>query len=73
MDVSDEELAKRRAAWTAPQPHFQRGYGSLFLRPLLKLTKAAILTFCMRAQRRLNPKSTRTLSASNRLNLSECT
>jgi dihydroxy-acid dehydratase len=28
--VSDEELARRRAAWTPPKPHYQRGYGQMF-------------------------------------------
>jgi dihydroxy-acid dehydratase len=31
MLVSDEELAKRRAAWKPPQVQFQRGYGQMFL------------------------------------------
>jgi dihydroxy-acid dehydratase len=28
--VSDEELARRRAAWTPPAPHYLRGYGAMF-------------------------------------------
>ncbi len=28
--VSDEELAARRAAWVAPQPKFERGFGLLY-------------------------------------------
>ena len=28
--VSDEEIARRRAAWKAPAPRFVRGYGKLF-------------------------------------------
>ena len=32
LHVSDEELARRRANWSAPPPSFQRGYGQLFLR-----------------------------------------
>ena len=31
LDVSDEELEKRRKAWQAPAPHATRGYLSLFL------------------------------------------
>ena len=31
MDVSDAELERRRGEWVRPQPHYQRGYGSLFL------------------------------------------
>ena len=30
MEVSDEELARRRAAWTPPEPRFERGYGWMF-------------------------------------------
>ena len=32
MEVSDEELARRRAAWTAPPPRYERGYGQVFSR-----------------------------------------
>ena len=28
--VSEDELAKRKAAWTPPRPHYQRGYGAIF-------------------------------------------
>jgi dihydroxy-acid dehydratase len=30
LHVSDEELARRRAAWQAPPPHYKRGYGAMF-------------------------------------------
>lgn len=30
MVVSDEELARRRAAWAPPPPRFARGYGAIF-------------------------------------------
>jgi dihydroxy-acid dehydratase len=30
MHVSDEELARRRAAWTPPPPRFERGWGHMF-------------------------------------------
>jgi dihydroxy-acid dehydratase len=30
MQVSDEELDRRRAAWRKPAPHYARGYGRLF-------------------------------------------
>jgi dihydroxy-acid dehydratase len=30
LKVTEDELARRRAAWTAPKPKFQRGYGALF-------------------------------------------
>jgi dihydroxy-acid dehydratase len=36
LRVSDEELARRRAAWTPPPPHFTSGYGRLFLDHVLQ-------------------------------------
>jgi dihydroxyacid dehydratase/phosphogluconate dehydratase len=30
LHVSDEELARRRAAWKQPAPHYVRGYGAMF-------------------------------------------
>ena len=30
LKVSDEELARRRAAWTRPQPRYERGFGALY-------------------------------------------
>jgi dihydroxy-acid dehydratase len=29
--ISDEELARRRAAWQPPPPRYGRGYGALFI------------------------------------------
>ncbi|MEO6525539.1 MAG: L-arabinonate dehydratase [Gemmatimonadaceae bacterium] len=34
--VSDEELAARRAAWVAPPPKFERGFGLLYSRHVLQ-------------------------------------
>src|SRR6185312_1176115 len=30
--VDDAELARRRAAWKAPAPHYTRGFGTLYLK-----------------------------------------
>jgi dihydroxy-acid dehydratase len=30
LDVSDEELARRQAAWKPPPPRYLRGYGAMF-------------------------------------------
>jgi dihydroxyacid dehydratase/phosphogluconate dehydratase len=30
MDVPDGELARRRAAWVAPERRFERGYGWVY-------------------------------------------
>ncbi len=30
VEISDEEMAARKAAWTAPEPRYERGYGYMF-------------------------------------------
>jgi len=30
LDISDEEFARRRAVWKAPEPKYERGYGWMF-------------------------------------------
>jgi dihydroxy-acid dehydratase len=30
LEVAEDELARRRAAWQPPAPHYQRGYGALY-------------------------------------------
>jgi dihydroxy-acid dehydratase len=32
LKVDDAELARRRAAWKPPAPHYTRGFGTLYLR-----------------------------------------
>ncbi len=34
--VDDAELARRRSAWTAPPPHYERGYGAMFAAHVLQ-------------------------------------
>jgi dihydroxy-acid dehydratase len=36
MEVSDEQLARRRAQWQPPPPRYQRGYGYMFSRHILQ-------------------------------------
>ena len=31
LDISDDELARRKAAWTPPKPHTERGYVKIYL------------------------------------------
>ena len=45
MEVSDEELARRRAAWTPPAPRFERGYGYMFSRHIAQADKGCDLDF----------------------------
>lgn len=45
MDVSDDELTRRRADWVRPAPHYQRGYGSLFLRHVTQANEGCDFDF----------------------------
>jgi dihydroxy-acid dehydratase len=45
LHVSDEELAKRRAAWTAPKPALDSGYWKLYIDHVLQADEGADLDF----------------------------
>jgi L-arabonate dehydrase len=45
LRVSDEELARRRAAWTPRPPHFTRGYGRMFLDHVLQANEGCDFDF----------------------------
>jgi dihydroxy-acid dehydratase len=45
LEVSDEELARRRAAWTAPPPRYERGYGWMFSRHILQANEGCDFDF----------------------------
>lgn len=50
LEVSDTELATRRAAWTPPAARYERGYGWLFGRQIsCRPMRDAILIFWRRA------------------------
>jgi dihydroxy-acid dehydratase len=54
MVVPDEELARRRAAWTPPPPRFQRGYGWMFARHIEQADQGCDFDF-LRAEFGPNP------------------
>ena len=45
LRVSDAELAKRKAAWTPRPPHYERGYGRLFLDHVLQANEGCDFDF----------------------------
>ncbi|MDH5412230.1 MAG: dihydroxy-acid dehydratase, partial [Alphaproteobacteria bacterium] len=45
LDVSDEELARRREAWTPPEPAMDGGYQKLYVDNVLQADKGADLDF----------------------------
>ena len=45
LNVSDDELAARRAAWTPPPPRYERGYGWMFGRHILQADQGCDFDF----------------------------
>ena len=45
LEVSDEELARRKAAWIAPPKRYERGYGWLFSRHILQANEGCDFDF----------------------------
>ncbi len=45
LDISDEEMARRRAAWQPPTPHSQGGYVQLYVSHVQQADKGADLDF----------------------------
>ncbi|HQS15956.1 L-arabinonate dehydratase [Reyranella sp.] len=45
MNVSDEELAKRRAAWKKPEPRYERGYGWMFTKHIRQANEGCDFDF----------------------------
>jgi dihydroxy-acid dehydratase len=45
LDVSEEELEKRRAEWKAPEPRYERGYGWMFTRHIRQANEACDFDF----------------------------
>jgi dihydroxy-acid dehydratase len=53
LEVPDTELAARRAAWQAPEPKFERGYGVLFTEQITQANQGCDFAFLARSG--LNP------------------
>ena len=45
LEVSDAELAQRRAHWQAPKPRYERGYGWMFSRHILQADQGCDFDF----------------------------
>jgi len=45
LQVSDEELAARRAAWQPPAPRFSRGYGAIYLKHIRQANEGCDFDF----------------------------
>ena len=45
VDLSDAELAERRAKWTAPEPRYERGYGHMYSKHVEQADKGCDFDF----------------------------
>ena len=45
LAVPDDELARRRAAWKAPDPHYTRGFGTLYLKHVTQANEGCDFDF----------------------------
>jgi dihydroxy-acid dehydratase len=51
LEVDDAELARRRAAWQPPEPHFERGYGALYAAHITQANQGCDFDFLARPGR----------------------
>ncbi|MEO6565322.1 MAG: dihydroxy-acid dehydratase, partial [Casimicrobiaceae bacterium] len=45
LQVDDAELARRRAAWVPPKPHYTRGFGTLYLKHVTQANEGCDFDF----------------------------
>jgi len=56
LKVADDELARRRAAWTSPAPKYLRGYGALFSRHITQANEGCDFDFLSGTQPTPDPE-----------------
>jgi dihydroxy-acid dehydratase len=56
LHVSDDELARRRAAWTPPKPHYARGYGAMFAEHIGQADQGCDFDFLLAGEKTPEPE-----------------
>jgi dihydroxy-acid dehydratase len=56
LHVSDEELARRKAAWTPPKPHYLRGYGAMFAEHIGQADEGCDFDFLLAGEKTPEPE-----------------
>jgi dihydroxy-acid dehydratase len=56
LHVADDELARRRAAWRPPAPHYPRGYGAMFSEHIGQADEGCDFDFLRGTQRIAEPE-----------------
>ncbi len=57
LEVTDEELAARRAQWQPPEPKFERGYGVLFTDQITQANEGCDFAFLAKQGRNVDPNA----------------
>jgi dihydroxyacid dehydratase/phosphogluconate dehydratase len=57
LEVTDEELATRRAQWQPPEPKFERGYGVLFTDQITQANEGCDFAFLAKQGRNVDPNA----------------
>jgi dihydroxyacid dehydratase/phosphogluconate dehydratase len=57
LEVTDEELAARRAQWQPPEPKFERGYGVLFTDQITQANEGCDFAFLAKQGRNFDPNA----------------
>ncbi len=57
VEISDEEMAQRRAAWTVPPPKFERGYGVLYYEHITQANEGCDFEFLSRPGKNPEPNA----------------
>jgi dihydroxy-acid dehydratase len=56
LHVSDQELARRKAAWTPPKPHYTRGYGAMFAEHIGQADEGCDFDFLLAGEKTPEPE-----------------
>ena len=56
LHVSDEELARRKSAWTPPKPHYTRGYGAMFAQHIGQADQGCDFDFLLAGEKTPEPE-----------------
>jgi dihydroxy-acid dehydratase len=56
LHVTEEELARRRSAWRPPAPHYQRGYGAMYLAHIGQADEGCDFDFLLAGERIPEPE-----------------
>ncbi|MGD9924868.1 MAG: dihydroxy-acid dehydratase, partial [Pseudorhodoplanes sp.] len=56
LHVSDEELARRKAKWAPPKPHYTRGYGAMFAEHIGQADEGCDFDFLLAGEKTPEPE-----------------